>query len=127
MDIRILERNTDIHRAIADSFKTSFNRAWQRPLTPVEVSTIESATLCLTFMRLELVGIDLDRSETVEAANEVYEFLAKEVAVSLNNALRAFEEMATEVGLPLPAKPHANLLVLEELLLAYAKNGSPGA
>jgi hypothetical protein len=122
MDMRILERNTKIHRAFADSFIASFNRTWQRPLTAAEISTIESVPLCLTFMRLEVLGVDLDRIKTTEDANRIFESIAKDVSAFRDEAMQAFEAVAKNLGLLLAASPQANLLVLEEQLLTHVRS-----
>lgn len=127
MDLLTLERNTKIHRALADSFKASFVRCWQRPLTEVEVAVIESAPLCFSFMRLEVIGLDLDRSENIEDADEIYRFLSSEVSAAHSELLQIYERQAAAVGLLQPDSPERNFLVLEERLLAHAQKNAAGA
>ena len=127
MDLRTLKRNTEIHRALADSFKESFVRCWHRSLTEVEVAIIESAPLCFSFMRLEIIGLNLDRAEKIEDANDIYRLLSSEVSAARGELLKVYEQQAAIAGLLQPATPETNLLALEEGLLIHAQKCAAGA
>lgn len=127
MDLRALKRNTGVHRALADSFKASFVRCWHRPLTEVEIATIESAPLCFSFMQLEAIELDLGRAESIKDANEIYRFLGSEVSSARGELIQVYEQQAAMAGLLQPAEQEKNLLVLEERLLAHAQKGASGA
>jgi hypothetical protein len=126
MDILHLERSTKLHRAYAEIFKQNFARALGRALTQTEIDTLESATLCFSGMRLEILERRSQGFRTPLDAEEEYRFLQVGVQAHCHELRCEFEAAARELGVATQPTSDESLLVFEERLLTDAKQaGQP--
>jgi hypothetical protein len=116
MNTRILKRNVQFHRAIADGLLAQFFRLWERNLCLEETDAIESCTLCLSFMRLEVLLSQLSIATDPEEADQVFIYIKSAVELY---APEVVESLANIPGVPrefLETGASGNLLTLEEVI-----------
>lgn len=95
-----------------------FARLWQRNLTEQESNTVQSATLCCSFMSLESSERTLSLATSSEKATEEFQFLQSEVLVNADLVVQAVERrLSGKRGLT-SHTAFPNLLAWEEALLA---------
>jgi len=114
VDIRIVKRNIQIHRVIANELLVQFSRIWERVLTAEEKDVIESCTLCLSLMRLESILNGLSIITSPEKADENFAYIKSAVESSASEIV---EILSSIPGVPrevINGGPSQNLLIFEE-------------
>ena len=125
MNFEQYERRARIHQAYAQSLTDHFGRLWARSLTDAERATIDSGTICCTFMRLELLESRLASTSTASVADEVFGYVAADVAQSRTEVVRAMTTFAVGAGVPMADLDSENLLTFElELLERHKERAS---
>lgn len=116
MNTHILKRNVQLHRVIANGLLTQFFRLWERDLCLEETDVIESCTLCLSFVRLEIILNQLSIATDQEEADQVFIHIKSAVE---SYTLEVVESLASIPGVPrevLETGSLSNLLALEEAI-----------
>lgn len=116
MNTHILKRNVQLHRVIANGLLTQFFRLWERDLCLEETDVIESCTLCLSFVRLEIILNQLSIATDQEEADQVFIHIKSAVE---SYTLEVVESLASIPGVPrevLETGSSSNLLALEEAI-----------
>lgn len=113
-----LQRLVDTHRSYSAMLQDHLARLWQRSLTEQESNTVQSATLCCSFMSLESIERTLSLATSSENATEEFQFLRSEVLASTDFVFQAVEHrLSGQRGLA-GHTAFPNLLAWEEALLA---------
>ena len=127
MNFEQYERRARIHQAYALSLTNHFVRLWARSLTDAERATVDSCTICCTFMRLEHLEARLASARTASVADEIFGYLAADVAQSRTKVVRAMTTFAVGAGVPMADLGSENLLAFElELLKRHKELASKG-
>lgn len=129
MNFEQYERRARIHQAYALSLTNHFVRLWARSLTDAERATVDSCTICCTFMRLEHLEARLASASasTASVADEIFGYLAADVAQSRTKVVRAMTTFAVGAGVPMADLDSENLLAFElELLKRHKELASKG-
>lgn len=113
------------------SLTNHFVRLWARSLTDAERATVDSCTICCTFMRLEHLEARLASASasasTASVADEIFGYLAADVAQSRTRVVRAMTTFAVGAGVPMADLGSENLLAFElELLKRHKELASKG-
>lgn len=113
-----LQRKAEIHRAYSNVLQAHLVRLWGRNLSEEERNTVQSATLCCSYMGLESSERRLSHAMSSEQATEEFGFLKSEVhrrseavAAEITRRLRGGRAATQRAAFP-------NLLAWEEALLA---------
>lgn len=116
MNTRILKRNIQLHRAIADGLLTQFFRLWERDLCLEETDAIESYTLCLSFMKLEVLLNQLSIATDPEEADQVFIYIKSAVESSTPEVVESLANIPGVAREVLETGSLSNLLALEEVV-----------
>ena len=118
MNIADLQRLVDTHRSYSTMLQDHLARLWQRSLTEQESNTVQSATLCCSFMSLESSERTLSLATFSDKATEEFLFLQSEVLANADFVVRAVEQrLSGRRGLT-SHTAFPSLLAWEEALLA---------
>jgi hypothetical protein len=116
MNVRILKRNLQIHQVLSSSLSHHFLRLWGRGLSDQEQETIENATVCLSFMRLELLERSLELAQDRSVANEEFAFISASVDEGRAEVLAALAGIPGVSKQLIEAGARGSLLRLEQAL-----------
>jgi hypothetical protein len=116
MDMDTLRRHVDIHRAYAKAFQNHLRRIWKRELSPKEMNSTQSFTLCTSLMCLESIERHLAAAVTQMEANECFCSMESDMSRNTEYAIKNLE-FSLSLGADAPS-PHAfsNLLAWEMAL-----------
>lgn len=113
-----LQRLVETHRSYSAMLQDHLARLWQRSLTEQESNTVQSATLCCSFMSLESSERTLSLASSSEKATEEFRFLQAEVLANAELVVQAVEHRLSERRGLTSHTAFPNLLAWEEALLA---------
>lgn len=125
MSLEQLERRSQIHHVFAASLRAALARLWNRSLTDSEVVTVDSSTICCSFMSLEALEARLTHAATVAIADETFGYLVKNVAEGRADVVRAMTGFAAQFGVKVDAPADGNLLAFEDEILEHARRRTP--
>jgi hypothetical protein len=116
-----LELRTKLRRAFSNSYKAQFGRLLGIGLTSEELRGIEDCTLCLSFMRLEMIEKTLVKCSSVSEAREELWFLIASSLEYRDSILAALNTGAVNAGISFGYDENMSLLEYDEAILAQIK------
>jgi hypothetical protein len=117
MTLEQLELRSQIHHVFAASLRAALAGLWNRSLTDSEILTVDSSTLCCSFMDLEALEARLTHTGTVGMAYETFCYLVRSVAEGRADVVRSLAGLAAKLDISVDAPAHGNLLTFEDELL----------
>lgn len=112
-----LNRLVSAHRAYASAIEQHMAAAWARELTPEEVNTVRSYTLCGSFMSLESIERGLSGMVSAQTASSELAFMKSEVDRRWTAVTQQIQRCYALHKESLQPSQYPNLLAWEEAVL----------